>query len=45
MRGGMPAELASALVERSRTEAVFAAQLRHRRAAFDLLENGDDLAV
>src|SRR3546814_20328448 len=39
------AELAVLLVERSRADAMFAAQLRDRRAGFCLLQDRNDLAV
>lgn len=39
------AELGPPLVERGVADAVLAAQLRDRAAAFGLLEDGDDLAV
>jgi hypothetical protein len=39
------AELGAPLLERSIADALFLAQLRNMAAGFDLLQDGDDLAV
>jgi hypothetical protein len=44
-RGIHAAELGAPLVELGVADAVLAAQLRNRRAALGLLEDGDDLAI
>lgn len=44
-RGIHAVELGAPLVERGVADAMFSAQLRGRRTAFGLLEDGDDLAI